>query len=86
MFRTVGSADDVLEAIRPLTVRESKKCCASRTSGCTRCPGSLGGLPVHHRRAAARAWGTPRLFGPGSFLVAHTDEEHLDLHELPRAI
>ena len=32
------------------------------------------------------AWGTPLLFGPGSFLVAHTSEEHLDLGELDRAI
>src|SRR4028119_224031 len=22
-------------------------------------------------------WGTPLLFGPGSFLLAHTDDEHL---------
>ena len=32
------------------------------------------------------AWGTPLLFGPGSFLVAHTDEEHLDLAEMAAAI
>ena len=31
-------------------------------------------------------WGTPLLFGPGSVLVAHTDEEHLDLAELGAAI
>ena len=29
---------------------------------------------------------TPLLFGPGSFLVAHTDEEHLDLAELAGAV
>jgi acetylornithine deacetylase/succinyl-diaminopimelate desuccinylase-like protein len=32
------------------------------------------------------AWGMPLLFGPGSFLVAHTSEEHLDLAELESAI
>ena len=32
------------------------------------------------------AWGTPLLFGPGSFLVAHTAEEHLDLAELEAAV
>jgi acetylornithine deacetylase len=32
------------------------------------------------------AWGTPLLFGPGSILVAHTEEEHLDLGEMERAI
>jgi acetylornithine deacetylase len=31
-------------------------------------------------------WGTPMLFGPGSFLVAHTSEEHLEIAELDRAI
>ncbi len=32
------------------------------------------------------AWGTPMLLGPGSITVAHTDEEHLDLAELFRAV
>ena len=32
------------------------------------------------------AWGTPLLFGPGSILVAHTDEEQLDLEEMAGAI
>jgi acetylornithine deacetylase len=32
------------------------------------------------------AWGTPLLFGPGSILVAHTSEEHLDLSELETAV
>jgi acetylornithine deacetylase len=31
-------------------------------------------------------WGEPLLFGPGSFLVAHTDHEHLALADLGRAI
>jgi len=31
-------------------------------------------------------WGEPLLFGPGSFLVAHTDHEHLALAEFNRAI
>ena len=31
-------------------------------------------------------WGTPLLFGPGSFLVAHTDDEHLALDEFERGI
>lgn len=32
------------------------------------------------------AWGTPMLLGPGSITVAHTDEEHLDIAELFRAV
>ena len=31
-------------------------------------------------------WGAPLLFGPGSFLVAHTDDEHLSLSELHAAV
>jgi acetylornithine deacetylase len=31
-------------------------------------------------------WGTPLLFGPGSFLVAHTDQEHVALDELSAAV
>jgi acetylornithine deacetylase len=31
-------------------------------------------------------WGTPLLYGPGSFLVAHTDEEHVSLAELEAAV
>ena len=31
-------------------------------------------------------WGTPLLYGPGSFLVAHTAEEHLAIPELEAAV
>jgi acetylornithine deacetylase len=31
-------------------------------------------------------WGRPLLFGPGSILVAHTDEEHVELAELHEAV
>jgi acetylornithine deacetylase len=31
-------------------------------------------------------WGTPLLIGPGSIHVAHTDEEHLAIHELREAV
>jgi len=31
-------------------------------------------------------WGMPLLFGPGSFLVAHTDGEYVELAELHAAI
>jgi len=32
------------------------------------------------------AWGEPLLIGPGSVLVAHTDEEHVEIAELERAV
>jgi acetylornithine deacetylase len=31
-------------------------------------------------------WGTPLLYGPGSVTVAHTDEEHVKIGELHRAV
>jgi acetylornithine deacetylase len=31
-------------------------------------------------------WGAPLLFGPGSFLVAHTSDEHVAIDELERAV
>ena len=31
-------------------------------------------------------WGTPYLFGPGSVHVAHTDDEHVSIAELERAV
>ena len=31
-------------------------------------------------------WGVPLLFGPGSFLLAHTDDEHIDLAEFDDSI
>ena len=32
------------------------------------------------------AWGEPLLFGPGSVLLAHTDDEHVAIEELERAV
>ena len=31
-------------------------------------------------------WGQPLLFGPGSILVAHTDQEHVRVADLHRAV
>jgi acetylornithine deacetylase len=31
-------------------------------------------------------WGEPLLFGPGSFLAAHTDHEHVPVTELEQAV
>ena len=31
-------------------------------------------------------WGRPLLYGPGSILVAHTDDEHVEVAHLERAV
>jgi acetylornithine deacetylase len=88
MFRTIGSADEILrqlEVLTPLVVVEE----------------ILRVVPVRMHTVpgfAARVfpfttdvpfldrWGVPLLFGPGSILVAHTDGEHVSLDELDESI
>jgi acetylornithine deacetylase len=88
LFRTIGSADDVLAAVRTLEP-------AVRVEEVLRVP------PIHMHTVPGFTtavfpfttdvplldrWGAPLLFGPGSFLVAHTDEEHVSLEELHAAV
>ena len=57
-------------------------------------PVRLGVLPGFKTSVAAFAtdipklnnWGVPYLFGPGSILHAHRDDEHVELDELRRAV
>jgi acetylornithine deacetylase len=88
VFRIVGSADDVLNAIRPLTstleIEEVLRVPAVRMH--TVDGFDSAAFPFTTDVPLLGAWGTPLLFGPGSILVAHTEEEHLDLGEMERAI
>ena len=88
MFRIVGSADEVLETVRQLepavTVEEVLRVPMVRLH-------TVGGLrsavfPFTTDIPLLDRWGTPLLFGPGSFLVAHTDREHVRLDDLERAV
>ena len=88
LFRTVGSPDDILQAIKPLerlvTSEEILRVPVVRLH-------TVAGFPTAAFRFTTDVpfldrWGTPLLFGPGSILVAHTSEEHLELKELDRAI
>jgi acetylornithine deacetylase len=88
LFRTVGPVQDVLEAIRPL-----QRFVASEEI--LRVPlVRMETIPGFDTAVFAfttdvpflGAWGAPLLFGPGSILVAHTAEEHLEIDELNRAI
>ena len=88
MFRTVGDADHVLACVRSLEPLVN-------VEEVLRVP------PVHLRTIPGIAaasfpfttdiplldrWGVPLLFGPGSFLLAHTDDEHLPLADLEAGI
>ena len=90
MFRTVGPHAElftVLEQLKPLVeIEEVLRVPHVRLK--TWPDGSIetAVFPFTTDIPLLSAWGTPLLFGPGSILVAHTSEEHLDLAELDAAI
>jgi acetylornithine deacetylase len=88
MFRIVGSADDVLRQVRTLepdvVVEEVLRVPMVRLHTVDGFPSSV--FPFTTDIPLLDRWGTPMLFGPGSFLVAHTDREHVRLDELDAAI
>jgi acetylornithine deacetylase len=88
VFRLVGPADDVWEAIRPLasTVEIEDVLRVPALKMHTLEGFESAAFPFTTDLPLLGAWGTPILVGPGSFLVAHTDEEHLDLDEMAGAI
>ena len=87
-FRTVGSAADVRTALEPLTsivdledvvevppvVLETVPDFATEV------------FPYTTDIPFLSAWGRPLLLGPGSVLVAHTDEEHVDISEMVTSV
>ena len=88
MFRIVGDADATLAIARTLApavqVEEVLRVppVVLRTI-----PGiETASFPYTTDIPLLDRWGTPLLFGPGSFLVAHTDDEHLSLDEFERSI
>jgi acetylornithine deacetylase len=88
MFRTVGAGADVRQALVPLEplvdiehVLEVAPIKLEVVEGFeTASFAYTTDIPM------LSAWGTPLLFGPGSFLVAHTDQEHVALDELHAAV
>lgn len=88
MFRTVGPPEDILrelEALRPLVALEE----VLRVP-----PVRMHTVPGFETKVFPfttdvpflERWGRPLLFGPGSFLVAHTDGEFVELTELESAV
>jgi acetylornithine deacetylase len=88
MFRIVGNADEVLDVVRTLEP-------LVRVEEVLRVPPvllhTISGVPTASFPFTTDiplldAWGTPLLYGPGSFLVAHTDDEHVSLAEFEASI
>ena len=88
LFRTVGSADDLLALVRALEpavkVEEVLRVAPTRMHTV---PGfETAAFPFTTDAPLLDRWGVPLLYGPGSFLVAHTDQEHVTLAELEAAV
>jgi acetylornithine deacetylase len=87
-FRTVGSAAKVRTALKPLTslvniedVVEVPPVVLETVPDFT-----TEVFPYTTDIPFLSAWGRPLLFGPGSVLVAHTDEEHIKISEMLRSV
>jgi acetylornithine deacetylase len=88
LFRSVGPAEDILRALRPLhsLVRVEEVLRVGHVRMHT-VPGvETASFPFTTDIPLLDRWGSPLLFGPGSFLVAHTDGEHVELAELHSSI
>ena len=88
MFRIVGSADEVLRTAKQVepavAVEEVLRVPMVRLHTIADLPAAV--FPFTTDIPFLDRWGTPILFGPGSFLVAHTAEEHLAIDEMDAAI
>ena len=83
-FRTVGSAAEIRAALEPLTsivdledVVEVPPVVLKTVPDFT-----TEVFPYTTDIPFLSAWGKPLLLGPGSVLVAHTDEEHISISEM----
>jgi acetylornithine deacetylase len=88
MFRTIGRADDILAVLRALERRVTiSEVLRVRPIRMHTVEGfETGVFPFTTDVPFLDRWGAPLLFGPGSFLVAHTDVEFVALDELHAAV
>ena len=88
MFRIVSDAADTLAAVQALEplveVREILRVPPVNLHTIPGIPSAS--FPFTTDIPFLDRWGVPLLFGPGSFLVAHTDDEHLELSAFEQAI
>jgi acetylornithine deacetylase len=88
MFRTVSDADDVLRVVKTLEpLADVEEILRVPPVQLTTVPGMpTRSFPFTTDIPLLDRWGAPLLFGPGSFLVAHTDDEHLAIPEFEASI
>ena len=88
LFRTIGPAEDILRAIRPVdrfvTSEEILRVPQVTLHTVPGFPTAV--FPFTTDVPFLNRWGAPLLFGPGSILVAHTSDEHVEIAELDRAV
>jgi acetylornithine deacetylase len=88
MFRTIGPPEEILAAISPLAslvaIEEVLRVPHVRLHVVEGFETAV--FPFTTDIPLLDRWGTPLLFGPGSFHVAHTDQEHVALDELHAAV
>ncbi len=88
LFRTVGPGQDVVECLAPLRDKVTIEQMLEVP------PVRLHGLPGRETDVFAFTtdipllprWGRPLLFGPGSILLAHAEDEHVTLPELEASV
>ncbi|HEY7474417.1 MAG TPA: M20/M25/M40 family metallo-hydrolase [Vicinamibacterales bacterium] len=88
LFRSVGPPEDILQALRPLysLIRVEEVLRVPHVRMHT-VPGvATASFPFTTDIPLLDRWGKPLLFGPGSFLVAHTDNEYVAIAEIHTAI
>jgi acetylornithine deacetylase len=88
MFRTVGDAADVLATLQSLAPLVSiEQVLVVPPVRLHTVPGFPSqSFPFTTDIPLLGRWGVPLLTGPGSFLLAHTDDEHLELAEFEAGI
>ena len=88
VFRTVGPVADLLDTLRPLDrYVTSEEVLRVPHVWMHTVPGfDAAVFPFTTDVPLLDRWGMPLLFGPGSILVAHTSDEHVEIAELDRAI
>jgi acetylornithine deacetylase len=88
MFRIVSDADDVLRVVKTLeplvTVDEVLRVPPVQLTTVPGMPSES--FPFTTDIPLLDKWGAPLLYGPGDFLLAHTDCEHLSIAEFEASI